>query len=152
MNKLSSKLKSFTAGIFALACFSLPANANADVQCKHNYTNVVVTVVGYGAVCPRGYSIYRGNPFERRGQSNPYADAMNTIGQNAARQLNNAFYSGSQTNANKPSQHDNSRTESSLADPSVKAKLKQIREIDALQNSGSISKSQADQLKAELLR
>ena len=40
----------------------------------------------------------------------------------------------------------------SQQNPAVQAKLQQIREIDALYKSGSISKPQADRLKAEILR
>ena len=121
MNKLSSKLRSFMAGIFALACFSLPTVAIANTQCIDDYTRVIVTVEGYSP-CPRGTSPYMGNPF-KRDWSKPLVEGMNRAGQDAIRYLDNAR-----------------RIE---REAKVSKLIKDIRRIAEMRSNGTLSKSQA---------
>ena len=120
-------------------------NVQANTKCINDRTNVIVEVGGYGAVCPRGYSKYRGGStsggglLSRSGALDRYKTQPGETMSPFAKQFSQSYgglFSGQQQ------QQQN---------PAVQAKLQQIREIDALYNSGSISKAQADSLKRSVL-
>ncbi len=121
----------------------LPLAAQANVKCINDRTNVIVEVGGYGAVCPMGYSKYHGDSSSQGGLLNRIGafdryktqpgEAMSPFAKQF--QQNYGGLVGQQQQQNR----------------AVQAKLQQIKEIDALYNSGSISKAQADSLKRSVL-
>ena len=131
-----TKLKLLT--LISLASLSL--GANAKYRCQYN-NGVIVEAT----VCPTGTLIlgrtygFQSEAAARQQRKadmwNSYREGSRAANEATGRAIGNALFGT-------PSQQN----------PAVQAKLQQINEIDALYNSGSISKAQADLLKAEVLR
>lgn len=121
----------------------LPFTAQASIKCKNMRTNVIVDVAGY--TCPTGYLRHRdgssgqGGLLNRIGAFDRYKTQPGETMSPFAKQFQQN-YGG--LVGQQPQQQQN---------PAVQAKLQQIKEIDALYNSGSISKAQADSLKRSVL-
>ena len=131
----------FTIKVFLLvALFGATAVTHANYRCQYN-NGVIVEAT----LCPRGtltlgrsygYQSEEAARQQRKADMwNSYREGSRAANEAAGRAIGNALFGA-------PSQQN----------PAVQAKLQQIKEIDALYKSGSISKAQADRLKAEILR
>ena len=129
-----------TIKIFLLvALFGATAVAHANYRCQYN-NGVIVEAT----VCPTG-TLILGRSYGHQSEAaarqqrkadmwNSYREGSRAANEATGRALGNALFGT-------PSQKN----------PAVQAQLQQIKEIDALYNSGSISKAQADALKRSVL-
>ena len=132
-------LLSMAKGLILAGILLVPPLANANYRCQ--YRNGVIVEA---TICPRettmlgrsyGYQSEAAARQQRKAEmSRSYSEGSKAANQATGQAIGNALFG-------RPSQQNTA----------VQAKLKQIKEIDALYNSGSISKAQADALKRSVL-